>query len=115
MIHIGTYRPEYKDDFIRMNRIKEEQRVMEQMIRLYCRKKEDNKELCPSCTELLQYATARLDHCKFGENKPTCKKCPIHCYRFLMKERMREVMRWVGPRMIWYNPVAAIKHIIREL
>ena len=56
-----------------MNRIKEEQQVVEQMIRLYCRKKEGNKELCPVCQELLQYATARLERCKFGENKPTCK------------------------------------------
>ncbi len=97
----------------RMNRIKEEQRVVGQMIRLYCRKKEGNKELCPSCKELLQYATARLEHCKFGENKPTCKKCPIHCYSPQMRERIRKVMRWAGPRMIWYHPVAAIKHIIR--
>lgn len=98
-----------------MNRIKEEQRVVEQMIRLYCRKKECHKELCAPCKELLQHATARLAHCKFGENKTTCKKCPIHCYRPQMKERMRKVMRWAGPRMIWYHPVAAIKHIIREL
>lgn len=97
----------------RMNRIKEEQRVVGQMIRLYCRNKEGNKELCPSCKELLQYATARLEHCKFGENKPTCKKCPIHCYSPQMRERIRKVMRWAGPRMIWYHPVTAIKHIIR--
>lgn len=98
-----------------MNRIKEEQRVVEQMIRLYCRKKEGNKELCPECQELLQYAHARLERCKFGENKPTCKKCPIHCYSPQMKERMCKVMRWAGPRMILYHPIAAIKHIIREI
>lgn len=98
-----------------MNKIEEEQQVVEQMIRLYCRKKEGNKELCSECKELLQYATARLERCKFGENKPTCKKCPIHCYRPQMKERMCKVMRWAGPRMIWYHPIAAIKHIIREL
>ena len=98
-----------------MNRINEEQRVVGQMICLYCRKKEGNKELCSSCKELLQYATARLEHCKFGENKPTCKKCPIHCYSPQMRERIRKVMRWAGPRMIWYHPVAAIKHIIREI
>ena len=98
-----------------MSRIEEEQQVVEQMIRLYCRKKEGNKELCPSCTELLQYAKARLSHCKFGENKTTCKKCPIHCYRPDMRERISEVMRWAGPRMICYHPAAAIRHLIREL
>ena len=99
----------------KMNRIKEEQRVVEQMIRLYCRKKEGNEELCPGCQELLQYAAARLERCKFGENKPTCKKCPIHCYRPQMKERMCKVMRWAGPRMILHHPVAAIRHVMREL
>ncbi len=98
-----------------MSRIEEEQQVVEQMIRLYCRKKEGNSELCPACTELLQYAKARLSHCKFGENKTTCKKCPIHCYRPEKKEQIRKVMRWAGPRMMWYHPVAAIRHLIREL
>lgn len=98
-----------------MNRIDEEKRVVEQMIRLYCRKQEGNKELCPECQVLLQYAIARLEHCKFGEKKTTCKQCPIHCYRPQMKEQMRKVMRWAGPRMILYHPIAAIKHIIREL
>ncbi len=98
-----------------MNRIDEEKRVVEQMIHLYCRKQEGNKVLCPECQELLQYAKARLEHCKFGEKKTTCKKCPIHCYRPQKKEQMRKVMRWAGPRMILYHPIAAIKHIIREL
>ncbi len=32
-----------------------------------------------------------------------------------MKERMRQAMRYAGPRMMWYHPIAAIKHLIREL
>ena len=99
----------------RNSRIAEEKKVVEQMIRLYCRKKEGNGEMCPKCRELLEYAHARLDRCRYGEGKPTCKKCPIHCYRPEMKERVRNVMRWSGPRMMFYHPVAAIKHIDREL
>ena len=64
---------------------------------------------------LLDYAYQRRDHCKFGEKKPTCKKCPIHCYKPDMKKKMREAMRYAGPRMMWYHPIAAIKHLIREL
>ena len=97
------------------SRIEEEKKVVEQMIRLYCRKKEGNGELCPNCHELLDYAHSRLDRCRYGEEKPTCKKCPIHCYRPDMKERVRAVMRWSGPRMMLYHPVAAIKHIYREM
>ena len=97
------------------SRIEEEKKVVEQMIRLYCQKKEGNGELCQNCHELLDYAQSRLDRCRYGEEKPTCKKCPIHCYRPDMKERVRAVMRWSGPRMMLYHPVAAIKHIYREI
>ena len=100
---------------IRMSRIEEEKRVVEQMIRLYCRKCEGHDELCPSCKELLDYAHSRLESCRYGEHKPTCKRCPLHCYRPNMKEHIRIVMRWSGPRMIIYDPIAAIQHLIREI
>ena len=96
-------------------RIKEEKAVVEQMIRLYCQKKEGNSSLCPECQKLLEYANGRLDRCRYGEKKPTCKKCPIHCYRPDMKERIRIIMRWSGPKMILYHPIAAIRHLLREL
>lgn len=103
------------DEFNQRNsRIEEEKAVVEQMVRLYCRKHEGNAKLCPNCKELLDYALCRLDRCRFGEQKPTCKQCPVHCYKPEMKEKIRVVMRWSGPRMIIYHPVAAIRHLIRE-
>ena len=96
-------------------RIQEEKAVVEQMIRLYCRRKEGNARLCPQCEELLFYAHSRLEHCRFGADKPTCQQCPVHCYRPQMRERVRTVMRWAGPRMILYHPIAALRHLIREL
>lgn len=84
------------------------------MIALYCRKKEGNAELCPECRELLDYAMQQLDHCRFADEKPTCSKCPVHCYRPKMKEKIKAVMRWSGPRMMIYHPIAGIKHLIRE-
>lgn len=92
-------------------RITQEKRTVEIMIRLYCRKKEKNATLCPECEELLRYAHARLDHCPFGEKKSSCKKCPVHCYKPAMHERMREVMRFSGPRMLFYAPLEAIRHL----
>ena len=98
-----------------MTKIEEEKRTVEKMIRLYCRKKEGNRELCPSCAQLLEYAHMRLSRCRFGNGKSTCQKCPVHCYKPLMRAKMREVMRWAGPRMILYHPVDAVKHIIRNI
>ena len=97
-----------------MTRIEEEKCTVAKMIALYCRKKEGNKELCPNCLELLEYAHTRLEHCKFSNGKSTCQKCPVHCYKPQMRERMRAVMRWSGPRMLLYYPIDAIKHLIRN-
>ena len=88
---------------------------MEMMVKLWCRKKEHCRELCGECVELVSYAAARLERCPHGEKKPTCRKCPIHCYAPRQRERMREVMRWAGPRMILYHPVEALRHLWREM
>ena len=98
-----------------MNRIQNEKKIVEQMIRLYCRHKEGNKELCQECTEILNYAQKRLSNCKFGNNKPTCKQCPIHCYQPKMRIKIKQRMQWAGPRMLLYHPLTAIMHIVREL
>ena len=95
-----------------MNRIEREKHTVALMIKLYCRHKEGNDQPCDQCWELIDYATSRLDHCHFGNNKPTCQRCPIHCYKPQMKVRIKEVMRWAGPRMIFYHPVMALRHLI---
>ena len=98
-----------------MTRIEREQKTVAQMIRIYCHHHEGNQELCADCTALLDYARKRLAHCPFGEDKSSCRKFSVHCYRPDMKERIRSVMRYSGPRMIFYHPVAAIRHVITEL
>ena len=75
-------------------------------------KKEKNAVLCPDCEELLRYAHTRLDRCPFGEKKSSCKKCTVHCYKPAMRERMRTVMRFSGPRMLLYAPWEAIRHLL---
>ena len=76
------------------------------------RKKEKNTVLCADCEELLHNAHARLDHCPFGEKKSACKECTVHCYKPVMRERMRQVMRFSGPRMLLYAPWQAIRHLL---
>ena len=97
------------------NRLTEEKIIVELMIRAYCQHKERNDELCCRCAELLDYAFRRLDSCKYGISKPTCRLCPIHCYREDMQDRIRTVMRWSGPRMILYHPMLAARHLLKEI
>lgn len=84
------------------------------MIRLYCKQAEGNAGLCPECRELLGYALSRLDGCPYGADKPACKKCIAHCYKPAMRERIRMVMRYSGPRLLFHAPLAAIIHIMRR-
>ncbi|MDD5815000.1 MAG: nitrous oxide-stimulated promoter family protein [Marinilabiliaceae bacterium] len=95
-----------------MTRIESEKNIIEIMIRLYCRRRLGQNELPQEYQDLLSYAHKRLDHCKFGENKTSCKRCPIHCYAPAMRSLMRQVMRWCGPRMLLYHPIITIKHYI---
>ncbi len=92
-------------------RIERERKTLEAMTRIFCRNRH-RRDLCPDCSELLAYAGKRLDKCPFGEKKPACANCPIHCYKPDMREQIRAVMRHAGPRMIWRHPVLAACHLI---
>ena len=94
-------------------RIAREKKTMAAMVELYCRKRHDSDgTLCDDCLALLDYATCRLDRCPYGPQKPTCAKCPIHCYKPQMRERVKEVMRFAGPRMLLRHPILAIRHLL---
>jgi len=83
------------------------------MVAVYCGDRHDAHEgLCADCIELMAYATRRLDRCIFGDEKPTCANCKVHCYNATMRERVRIVMRYAGPRMLWRHPLLAIRHLV---
>ena len=86
--------------------------IVTQMIELYCRKKHGGKCLCPECAELAEYARLRSDKCPFMETKTFCANCKVHCYKPAMRDKIRAVMRFSGPRMLFYHPVAAVRHVI---
>ncbi|WP_371363922.1 hypothetical protein SRRS_48130 [Sporomusa rhizae] len=93
-------------------RILRERTSIEKMIVMYCKAKHGtNTGLCDDCSYLLGYALQRLQHCIFGEAKPVCAKCPIHCYSKVMKDKIIAVMRYAGPRMIYKHPILALLHL----
>lgn len=96
----------------RFERRAREQRTLEAMMRMYCRHHHGSAPLCAECSELAQYAQRRLERCIFGDEKPTCANCQVHCYKAAMRERVRVIMRWAGPRMLLRHPILAIRHVI---
>lgn len=91
-----------------------EKRIVTQMIELYCRKKHGGMELCPECRELAEYARQRSDRCPFMENKTFCSNCKVHCYKPQMRQKIKDVMRFSGPRMIFHHPISAVRHVIES-
>lgn len=101
-------------DSTRSKREREKQ-IVSEMIRLYCRKRHGTRTgLCPECAELDAYARTRSDRCPFMETKTFCSNCKVHCYKPEMREKIREVMRFSGPRMLFHHPVIAVRHVIES-
>ena len=92
-----------------------EKKMVSQMIALYCRKKHGaHGPLCPDCAALSAYAQLRSERCPFLETKTFGSNCRVHCYQPEMREKIRAVMRFSGPRMLLYHPVAAIRHMLES-
>jgi hypothetical protein len=93
-----------------------EKEVAAAMIRIYCRAQHRSygeHSFCPECTILLEYVCERVLNCPYGTEKPTCEQCTVHCYAPEMREKIRKVMRYAGPRMLWRHPIMAIRHMRR--
>jgi hypothetical protein len=94
-------------------RILREQKTVEAMIDIYCHDQHvTSNDLCAECRELREYARRRLEKCPFKENKTTCADCRVHCYKPDMREKIKQVMRYAGPRMAYRHPVLALFHFI---
>jgi hypothetical protein len=90
-----------------------ERNTIKAMIRIYCHDHHHGTSLCEECNQIRIYAEKRIDHCIYGTGKPACKDCPVHCYSPKMREKVKEVMRFSGPKMIYKHPVMAIMHLMK--
>lgn len=98
---------------VRHPRLRRERLTIQAMITCYCRGVHgQGRPLCAECRDLLDYAAGRLDRCPFQESKPTCAQCTVHCYRQAYREKVKAVMRYAGPRMIWRHPLLALGHLL---
>jgi hypothetical protein len=110
-------------------RLRREARTVEVMIRMHCAARHGagprhgrrsvkgpplrgRPSLCPECAALLVYSLGRIDACRFGAAKPVCAACPVHCFRPMMREGVREAMRFSGPRMSYRHPYLAVRHLL---
>jgi hypothetical protein len=96
---------------LRSARLAREWKTMSAMVSIYCRDHHERfRGLCAECRQFLDYAQVRLERCRFGEAKPTCANCPVHCYQRERREQARVMMRYAGPRMLWEHPLLSLHH-----
>jgi hypothetical protein len=94
-------------------RLDREIRTIRAMFDLFCLGRHGaGPGLCASCGEVLAYAEQRIDRCPHGDEKPSCAKCEIHCFQAEMRKRIREVMRYAGPRMLLRHPILTVRHYL---
>jgi hypothetical protein len=94
-------------------RLARELKTIRAMLRISCRDRHATAAgLCPQCAALADYAARRLALCPYGVDKPTCVNCRIHCYGRSQREKVRETMRYAGPRMLLRHPVLAVMHVV---
>jgi predicted amidophosphoribosyltransferase len=95
------------------HRIDHQQHTIEAMLHIDCRHHhEAGGTLCSDCNRLLDYARRRLASCPFQEAKPAFNHCQVHCYSKAMRERVRSVMRFAGPRMLLRHPLLSLWHML---
>lgn len=92
-------------------RLAREWKTVTAMIHIYCRDQHGGA-LCSECEALKHYVSLRLDRCRFGVEKPTCAKCPVHCYQKDRREQIKAIMRYAGPKMIWEHPWLSLWHLL---
>jgi len=97
---------------VKRSRIEREFKTISVMVALYCRHQHRGSGICAGCRELLEYSRERLTRCPFQEGKTVCSKCQVHCFRPDMRAKVKTVMRYSGPRMMYRHPVLALYHVI---
>ena len=98
-------------------RLKREHQTLVCMTAIYCKDHHGQSDggLCDDCARLMIYAERRLAKCPYGQDKPTCAKCPIHCYKKVQREQVRQVMRYAGPRMPARHPWRALVNLFDKM
>ena len=101
-----------------------EKRTISQMVALYCAGNHEaasrtetsfsGEAMCPDCKAIDDYCVLRTERCRSMDRKTNCEEWGNHCYAPAERERIRAVMRYAGPRMLWHHPAAALRHLLKR-
>lgn len=66
---------------------------------------------CVQCRDFLLYAIERRLRCPL-DDKPSCRHCPVHCYRPDQRELVRTIMRYSGKALIKKGRLDLLLHYL---
>ena len=98
-----------------LTKLENEISILKIMVKLYCRNHHHSAHLCELCNEVLNYAKQRVGQCKWQEEKPACAQCTVHCFKPIFRNKIQEMMRYAGPRMIYKHPIITLNHYVHKL
>lgn len=84
---------------------------------IYCRKNHAPEKgvLCSSCQSELKYAVHKTKICTEKDMGKTCSECRVHCFEPEHREKIREIMRFSGPRLMWSHPLLSMRYVFIKL
>ncbi len=66
--------------------------------------------LCADCQKLLTHALVKRTICPM-DPKPQCKHCPKHCYHPNYRQKIQEVMKYSGRKLVMRGRVDYLLHL----
>lgn len=93
------------------NRRDQKHQIVSDMVMIYCDGHHKHTlSPCPKCQEVLDYSKFRTSKCPYIKKTLFCSNCPTPCYKPDMKEEMRVIMKYSGPRYFFKHPILVLKH-----
>lgn len=89
-----------------------DEKTLQRMFLLYCRKHHNSISLCESCKSLLDYSLQRTKECKWKQQGRLCSNCDVHCFKESKRVEIRRIMKFAGPRLILSNPLLALRYLL---
>lgn len=86
---------------------------------IYCRRHhrdivKDGTGLCASCREAVEATLERAQSCPNG-HRDNCQDCSVKCQRGEGQQRIREIMRYAAPRMLFRHPLMTFVYLRKRL
>ena len=68
--------------------------------------------LCADCAGFMEYAITKRLNCPLEADKPSCKRCRIHCYSGPQRDKIRVVMAYAGRKLIVRGRIDYLWHYL---